>query len=409
MKIKFVIPTPDDSGKELLSSFLYKSTRNHSYAHRVVYRTPNQYGEKVVAVSRAGIGNRRRKGIDPLLENIKKKVSECFLDTRRGYSEYDRDWFSTFGWRYNKEDILLTLIRDNGTFYLNGKKKNKDDVASALAKIIMFGSTNRSASSLNKYILTNVMYPQNIIYALENRVPFYFYEKDSDLIPRKVECRINMQQVDENEVALEISDGVWGSLKVKDANILINSYRNNSARSQKWSNLSPKKLWIALMGSEPSDSQLALMIAWLKQNRTGKMVETRAKSLLVDMSNKYDDVFLLNGEKTLSWLSLGSTPGKMYDFSLFIRGKLGDWIVYANTSGSRHQRTSAVFLRGASSKDGPFCIDNLHDNSSVGDQIATRGMILRNDEKAKEMIHTLGRVKKTDYRLPQAELEGLLA
>ena len=218
-----------------------------------------------------------------------------------------------------------------------------------------------------------------------------------------------MQQVDENEVALEISDGVWGSLKVKDANILINSYRNNSARSQKWSNLSPKKLWIALMGSEPSDSQLALMIAWLKQNRTGKMVETRAKSLLVDMSNKYDDVFLLNGEKTLSWLSLGSTPGKMYDFSLFIRGKLGDWIVYANTSGSRHQRTSAVFLRGASSKDGPFCIDNLHDNSSVGDQIATRGMILRNDEKAKEMIHTLGRVKKTDYRLPQAELEGLLA
>ena len=407
MKIKFAIPTPDDSGTTLHSSFLYRTTRRYN---QVMFRTRlNTFGESIATVSRAGIGNRRRKGLDPLLENIKKKISECFLDSRRGYSEMDKDWYSTFGWRYDKEDVLLTLIRDNGTFYLNGVKKNKDDVASALAKIVMFGTTNRSARALNKYISTNVMYPQNIIYALENRVPFYFYERDSDGIPRKVECRINMQQVDAKEVALEISDGIWGSLKVKDANILINSYRNNSARSKKWSNLSPRKLWIAVMGDEPSDSQLSLMIAWLKQNRTGDMVETRAKSLLIDMSRKYDDVFLLNGEKTLSWLKQSVKPGKMYDFSLLVRGKLGDWIVYANDSSSNYQKTSAVFLRGESTRDGPFCIDNLHDNSSIGDQIATRAMILRNDEKAKQMIHTLGRVKKTDYRLSQSILEGLLA
>ena len=163
------------------------------------------------------------------------------------------------------------------------------------------------------------------------------------------------------------------------------------------------------MGDEPSDSQLSLMIAWLKQNRTGDMVETRAKSLLIDMSRKYDDVFLLSGEKTLSWLKQSVMPGKMYDFSLLVRGKLGDWIVYANDSSSNYQKTSAVFLRGESTRDGPFCIDNLHDNSSIGDQIATRAMILRNDEKAKEMIHTLSRVKKTDYRLSQSILEGLLA
>ena len=407
MKIKFAIPTPDDSGTTLHSSFLYRTTRRYN---QVMFRTRlNAFGESIATVSRAGIGNRRRKGLDPLLENIKKKISECFLDSRRGYSEMDRDWYSTFGWRYDKEDVLLTLIRDNGTFYLNGVKKNKDDVASALAKIVMFGTTNRSARALNKYITTNVMYPQNIIYALENRVPFYFYERDSDGVPRKIECRINMQQVDAKEVALEISDGIWGSLKVKDANILINSYRNNSARSKKWSNLSPRKLWIAVMGDEPSDSQLSLMIAWLKQNRTGDMVESRAKSLLIDMSRKYDDVFLLNGEKTLSWLKQSVMPGKMYDFSLLVRGKLGDWIVYANDSSSNYQKTSAVFLTGESTRDGPFCIDNLHDNSSIGDQIATRAMILRNDEKAKQMIHTLGRVKKTDYRLSQSILEGLLA
>ena len=90
MKIKFAIPTPDDSGTTLHSSFLYKTTRRYN---QVMFRTRlNTFGESIATVSRAGIGNRRRKGLDPLLENIKKKISECFLDSRRGYSQTDRDW-----------------------------------------------------------------------------------------------------------------------------------------------------------------------------------------------------------------------------------------------------------------------------------------------------------------------------
>ena len=88
----------------------------------------------------------------------------------------------------------------------------------------------------------------------------------------KVDCRINMQLIDEDEVAIEISDGVWGSMKMKDANIFINCYRSNTTRSKKWSNLSPKKLFKAVMGRWPSDSGVEVDDCWwLMQNRTSKM------------------------------------------------------------------------------------------------------------------------------------------
>lgn len=401
MKIKVIIPTPDDSNRTLKSSFLFKSSRDlqNTNARWMLKKSRrNKYGEIELVVNRPTISNirRRKLGIDPVLENIKTILSEAFLNPRRGWADSDTDWISYFGWKYDGQDVLLTLSKMNGLFYLNNNKKNKEDATAALAKIIYFGTTNRSADSLSDYIYKNVIYPQNIIYALENRTPYYFYDAGI-----KIDCRLNLQLVNDNEIAIEVSDGIWGSMKVKDANIFINSYRNNSTRSKKWSNLSPRKLWKAVMGSEPTDSELNLMLAWLKQNRTGKMVEDRATVLLKQMVEKYDDLLLLDAKKVHSTGVLKSSISEKYDFSLLVRGKLGDWIVYANGNQSQHQRVSAVFFEDNNSISGPYCIDNLHDNSSIGDQIASRAMILKNDNKIGDMIYTLKNVKATSYRIPE--------
>ena len=139
------------------------------------------------------------------------------------------------------------------------------------------------------------------------------------------------------------------------------------------------------------------MVAWLMQNRTSKMVEDRATVLLKEMTDKYDDMLLLNAGKARELLEIKASDN--YDYAVLVRGKLGDWIIYKNENSSRFQRVSAVFVKGHRKYDGPFCIDNLHDNSSIGDQIASRAMILKNDEQARTMIHTLARVEKTDYRV----------
>ena len=50
----------------------------------------------------------------------------------------------------------------------------------------------------------------------------------------------------------------------------------------------------------------------------------------------------------------------------------------------------------------------MHDNSSIGDQIASRAMILKNDKQAQSMINTIARVEKTDYRVRDYNLVDVM-
>ena len=135
------------------------------------------------------------------------------------------------------------------------------------------------------------------------------------------------------------------------------------------------KLWTALMGSSPSDSQLKLMIAWLKQNRTQKMVENRAKQLLLELESEYDCIQVVKHDGYMA---------------LFVRGKEADWIIADAERGMKahHQKVNTYYWDG-SEWTGPICIDNIHSNSTIGDQLAARGMMLMNDTSAANMIYTL--------------------
>ena len=180
-----LIPTPDDRRETINSSFLYKTTRNMRYsAGRYELnkrRTMNDFGEIEVRIARPEINNRRtKKGHDPILESLKSKVSLIFMSPQRGYSEYDDDWLAYFSWKYNGETVTVSLSKTNGLFALNNVKKNKEDCASALSKIILYGTTNRDADRLREYIRKNVTYSQNIIYALENRTPYWFFKEGTN-------------------------------------------------------------------------------------------------------------------------------------------------------------------------------------------------------------------------------------
>jgi len=63
--------------------------------------------------------------------------------------------------------------------------------------------------------------------------------------------------------------------------------------------------------------------------------------------------------------------------------------------------TSNTFQDGC--WDGPICIDNLNDNSSVGDQFATRAIALMNDNIMLKRVHTLSR-RLRDREINQEEI-----
>ena len=57
---------------------------------------------------------------------------------------------------------------------------------------------------------------------------------------------------------------------------------------------------------------------------------------------------------------------------------------------------------------GPVCIDNIHNNSSIGDQIMSRALALMNDKAAVDAIHTLkSNIPSEPYRVDRTTLRGV--
>jgi hypothetical protein len=370
MKIKFYIPKVDDSNEMFDTSFLMRSTVKRRYLL-------NKRGEAVIKCPSINIGSKVAKKTDPVNESIADSIDKLILPRKNRHRYYNRRDSSTFEkwtvfitFKYIDGESMLWIQKNNTTYTLNSVRMGKKDLCRAMAKIFYKSCFTDDVEMMDGYIDKCVNYPVNILYVLENRTPYVFY--DDGL---KIDVRINTKLIDIDKAALEISEGIWAEISIKDLNTFINTFALGSSRSKKWHRITPLKLWTTLMGSSPSDSQLKLMIAWLKQNRTQDMIEDRAKSLLFDLEKEYEAMQVVEHEGYMA---------------LFVRGKEADWIIADAERGwkEHHQKVNTYYWDNKN-WCGPICIDNIHSNSTIGDQLASRGMMLLNDSSAAKMIYTL--------------------
>ena len=350
----------------------------HSYRTNLL----NSRGEKELHCPRPSIGQRHKE--DPLFELLRKQVEEYLIPLRTAKGDFGDNlvkWEMTF--RYMDGDATVSLARKASGFYIDGVKMVKEDVVSALAKIILRAIYVRSEEVLMDYVEKVTTIPYNVLYALENRTPYHYF----DYGERK-DVKIDTKLISNTEVALQISDGIWAAMSVTELNRFISFYRHEKRRAKKWVQISPRNLWKELLDETPTSSQEKMMLAWLSQNRTEKIVEQRAEKLLIDLDNEYPQITFMH------W------PNEETN-ALHIRGKVCDWIVSANRGMKRgHQDVSTYRVGKPTAGDGianfkghalshSICIDNLHNNSTANDQLAARAMVLLNDKAAKKMIYTL--------------------
>ena len=351
----------------------------HSYRTNLL----NSRGERELHCPRPSIGQRHKE--DPLFELLRKQMEEYLIPLRTAKGDFGDNlvkWEMTF--RYTDGDATISLARKASGFYIDGVKMVKEDVVSALAKIILRAIYVRSEEVLMDYVEKVTTIPYNVLYALENRTPYHYY----DYGERK-EVKIDTKLISNTEVALQISDGIWAAMSVIELNRFISYYRHGKKRAKKWVQISPRNLWTALLDESPTSSQEKMMLAWLSQNRTEKIVEQRAEKLLIDLDNEYPQITFMH------W------PNEETN-ALHIRGKVCDWVVSANRGMKRgHQDVSTYRIGKISDEPSDrdtfqghalshsICIDNLHNNSTANDQLAARAMVLLNDKAAKKMIYTL--------------------
>ena len=84
---------------------------------------------------------------------------------------------------------------------------------------------------------------------------------------------------------------------------------------------------------------------------------------------------------------------------IYVRGKLSDWCLTERKQKHGYQLVSTFMFTLNETKiplqhgylNGPICIDNLNDTSSVGDQFATRAIALMNDHIIVKRVSTIDR------------------
>ena len=339
-----------------------------------------------------------REHHDPTVASISKWLKNKLHLNERGISDFSS--FIKVGDEHKPFTMMLSKI---GTrYHLMGEMQSKDIIVTAIARTIYKSCFNKNTDELYKYMLYHLRLPENVSYALENRAPFHWYVKG-----KKIDVRFNVKMIDDDECAIEISDGIWAPMSVKNMNVYMNYYWKGQNRGS-WAFLSPRKLWVKLMKKEPTNSQKDMMIAFLQQNRTDDIVQDRAIQLVKDLEKQYV------GRMKVLWFSPGQSNKKQIK-AILVRGKLADWVITDNQFKSNIQAVSTYIVKKdtslltESSKklrvqdcylDGPICIDNMTKNSSVGDQFAARALALLNDKITVKIVNTVARY------LNEQHLEG---
>ncbi len=397
MKVKLYVPRADDSQIMDTTSFLYRTTDlKRNYRSKL-----NRFGEYKV-VSRLDLD--KKNSLDPIYTGISQALNKfLFMSTN--------DTVTTIiTLKYDDGDTTIVFQKNKPHFFLNGEKDSKGIIIDNLSKILYRSCFENSSTKMDRYIRRLLLFPPNVMHSVENRTPYSFYSNDGSMVKQNV--RIKTKIISDKECALEISDGVWASITIKDLNSFVNYHRHGHKRSEKWG-VSPENLWKKLLSYEPSKSQIKLMYAFLEQNRTKSLVEKRAEELLAELETKFPSkikVFKL---------------GKRKQTIMLVRGQRCDWVLKESPSSSDTQKVNTHrFVENndgeASSKGAlihPYnstilgtlsgvCIDNVHKNSSLGDQFAARAMFLMNDVTSSSQINTM-RLPDKEHRIPDVYWDNL--
>ncbi len=299
---------------------------------------------------------------------------------------------------------LISIHKEGARYAINGEKCNVEIILKAIARTIMRaayldGEGEEAQEALDDYLNRCIDIPENVAYAMENRVPYHFFERTEDEIIQHL-TRMNLMQIDTNKFAIEISSGVWGEIGTKELNSLVDAYLIGRKRSKRWSNLPPAKLYFQTMDVKPTLAQVKVMKEFLKQNRKPEGAEKRAMELFENMCRDYPEI------------TKGQHNGVL---AMFVRGKYADWMIVDNQSKRGIQDVSTYVLTTGNAGEGqvtpfshpivnktdnivkwagPICIDNLSNGATKGDQFAARAFACKNDSMLLKLVSTVSRYIK---------------
>lgn len=399
------ISTPDDAEDFFSTNIDLHSTYDlgltkHMYEYDIPTRVKKQIKAQNPDRDNFFIGIYRSYAkTEPVINSIRQRLQHALGWGGKGYNTAPANFKMGITFP-DIDDVAILIEKKNPYYHLMGTRMTKKNMMMALSRTLYWSCFNNESVGLIEYLFRMINMPENISYVLENRCPYWFFDVETR---QKMEVRLQVKMIGDNMCAIEISDNIWAPIALKELDIFVNYFHHGHNRTKKWRFLSPKKLWTVLMGSIPTESQHSLMTEFLCQNRTQDIVEDRALSLMMEMEKSSDGKIQLFNANGL--FDNSNKPTVMV-----IKGQLTDWIIINNTYKTDIQKVKTYAYindnwwkakqRQSGSRRlaiqkgrlaGPICIDNIHVNSSVGDQYVARALALLNDITTVKMVSTISR------------------
>lgn len=328
--------------------------------------------------------------IESIANGFKSIFGTCLRTTSRyqGIIEFDFNGF------------IVVVENRGGSLRVNGDTMTRTTASRHLAALCFQTNDENTREEVRDKFFKIISLPPDVNYCIINRAPYSFY-----LDGQYIECRMNVRQISPKKLALEISEGVWGTLTVKQFMGYLSHYLHGTQRGS-WCYTSPEVLYKRVMGEEGRESDIKVMKNFLAQNRTSDIVDRRAKVLLKETLEKYED--------RVKYFSCTDTNQHN---ALFVKGTENDWVIYwveNNRNRTGRQLVSTMYHSPTSDKAKRLlfdfnckggenfkgvCVDNLQSNSPLIDQAVSRVLVCLNDKNTKRMVSTMQGIPLADKRI----------
>jgi len=306
----------------------------------------------------------------------------------------------------------VTVIKRNRSYFINGDKVSYKNLCKLLTLIVLKWDKTTTSEDLDDLVVDFMETPQEITDAIVNKIKYKFLSSEGE----EIETLMDIDIIGPNTCAVQLYTDIWVELEYRQANMFIRACKGNS---NKYSAIPFQELYYNTTGEHLTSSQVSVIEAFMIQNKSSTLVTKRSMELVEKLHKTFPNIHKVE-------IKDGSQPRT----GLYIRGVGASWAVTHHYEEGQHvlgrqnvrtemvnhiMRPEKLMSRGLKDENfdallsnlgirgnhaltdgknfytmgGSICIDQTESNISLGDQIASRSLLLVNDIDNVDKVSTL--------------------
>ena len=364
----------------------------------------------VIIYSKSGLDLRRRpyRGEYTLSETVLRKImTACFK------------WNSVVKFsRIDNPDVSFVVMKKKSTYFINGDKISGMNLNKLINYIFVKFRSYKNADEIDDDIIKFQETDPLISDVIINKLKYNYYSSSSGKFE---ETLLNMQIIGKDTVAFELYSDKWIPFRFKEAIQFIRACRGGD---NKFFAIPYQELYRRATGQILSSSEEKVIDAFLLQNRSSTLVTKRSMELVEKLT-------AFPAISRIEIFNQGDEEAK--ETGLYIRGIGASWMVTHSYEEDKHvlgrqnvrthniahltnlvrfesdgrytyeimdtdnrrifsaREGSVAYTDGENyyMLGGSICIDQMEHNISLGDQIASRSLLLMSDKLNLDKVSTL--------------------